>query len=225
MELHDIMVRALASSAAVVRDVTRAQSGLPTPCAEWDVRALSNHLLLVVEALELAGRGEPITDEHWSRDAARLPEAAVSARSSNAAADARLPDAAISARSSNAATDARLFDTVDADARSFGVSATDAWKAPEVWQRPVVMGGMPMPAEMAVAMLVSDVVIHGWDLARATGQELHVDDDVAATTLRFMTAMGDQGRAMGIFAQPVAVPGHASMLDRALALSGRDPSH
>ncbi|MBB4692162.1 TIGR03086 family metal-binding protein [Paractinoplanes abujensis] len=179
MKLHDIMVRALTTSAAVVRDVTPEQAGLSTPCHEWDVRALTHHLLLVVEALEMAGHGEPIADEHW----------------------------------------------VSPSARSFDVGAADAWQGPEPWQRPVRMGGTPMPADMAVAMLVSDVAIHGWDLARATGQEYRVDDGVAATTLRFVTTMGEQGRAMGIFAQPVTVPGDVSTFDRALALSGRNPFH
>lgn len=178
MERHDIMVRALASTAAVVRDLTPQQAGLPTPCGDWDVRSLSRHLFLVAEALRLAGRGEPVPGEHWT------------------------------------ATPAGSFDE----------AAADAWKAPEAWERPVRMGDMPMPAGTAAAMLVSDVVIHGWDLARATGRPFRVDDDVAAATLEFVTAMGEQGRTMGAFGPAVHVPDGAPVLDRALALSGRDPS-
>ncbi|MBM2614363.1 TIGR03086 family protein [Actinoplanes sp. LDG1-06] len=177
MELHDILDRALTSSAEVVRSVTPEQADLPTPCREWDVRTLTNHLLLVVDALALAGRGEPVPDEHWT----------------------------------------------GTGSGSFDVAA--AWKDPGAWERTVRMGAMPMPAEMAVSMLLSDVVIHGWDLARATGQTFPADDEAAAVALRFLTTMGDQGRAMGIFDAAVPVAADAPAFDRALALSGRDPSH
>ncbi|MBU2664674.1 TIGR03086 family protein [Actinoplanes bogorensis] len=217
MELHDIMVRALAATSTVVQRVGAGQLDRPTPCREWDVRALTNHLLLVVEALELAGHGAPIPDTHWtSTAAAAVP---VSARPESALPSSALPSSAFP-------DSARVFQ-----------GAASAWDAPEAWTRPVPMGGMPMPADMAVAMLVSDVVIHGWDLARATGSpsagsspagspasSFAVDDDVAAMTLRFMTTMSEQGRAMGIFAAAVPAAGDASDLDRALALSGRDPS-
>ncbi|MCO8269196.1 TIGR03086 family metal-binding protein [Actinoplanes sp. TRM 88003] len=181
MNLPDIMDRAFAATTKVVRDVDPGQLGAPTPCTEWDVRTLLNHLLLVAEALESAGRGEPVPDEHWAGTA-----------------------------------------TSD-----FGVraqAATTAWAVPAAWDRPVRMGAMPMPAPLAVSMLVSDVVIHGWDLARATGQHFGCDDDVAEMALGFLTGMGDQGRAMGIFAAEVEVGEDASVLDRVVALSGRRPA-
>nr|WP_221373989.1 TIGR03086 family metal-binding protein [Actinoplanes polyasparticus] len=180
MDLPDIMDRAFAATTKVTRNVDPGQLGAPTPCREWDVRTLTNHLLLVAEAIELAGRGEPVPDDHWAGTGAGPFEARAAA-------------------------------------------ATAAWATAGVWDRPVRMGAMPMPAPMAVSMLVSDVVIHGWDLARATGQEFGCDDDVAMVTLDFLTGMGEQGRAMGIFAAEVKAGEGASVLDRAIALSGRRP--
>ncbi|WP_250030915.1 TIGR03086 family metal-binding protein [Paractinoplanes maris] len=177
---HDIMTRAFDSTVAVLDKVDPGSLDAPTPCQDWDVRALTNHLLLVAAALELAGRGEPIPDDHW------------------------------------AAEDAGTF-------RAHAAAATALWAADEAWNRPVRMASMPMPAPMAVSMLVSDVVIHGWDLARATGQEFRCDDDVAEAALAFVTGMGEQGRAMGIYAAEVPVAADASALERALALSGRRP--
>src|SRR5215207_4347835 len=124
MQLHAILENAVTEAAAVVRGVGPDQLEAPTPCREWDVRALTNHLRLVTGALTLAGRGEPVPDQHWS---------------GSAPADG--------------------FD---------GEAAIAAWARPAAWAGTVRLGAMAMPAPMVASMLVSDLVIHGWDLARAT---------------------------------------------------------
>jgi uncharacterized protein (TIGR03086 family) len=86
------------------------------------------------------------------------------------------------------------------------------------------MGDMEMPGTMAGSMLAADLVLHGWDLARATGREAGWPEAAAEATLSFLTGMAAQGRAMGLFAEPVPVPEGAPVLDRALGLSGRDPA-
>ncbi len=68
MQLHAVLVRAFADTGAVVRGVTPEQLGAPTPCADWDVRALTNHVLQVGYALKLAGRRAPAPDDLWTRD-------------------------------------------------------------------------------------------------------------------------------------------------------------
>ncbi|MGK5682900.1 TIGR03086 family metal-binding protein [Actinoplanes sp. URMC 104] len=88
----------------------------------------------------------------------------------------------------------------------------------------VDMGGMVMPGRTVADMLVADLVLHGWDLARATGRALPVPAELAGTTLTFLTAFQEQGRRMGLFGPPVEVPAGAGDLDRALGLSGRDPA-
>ncbi|GAB1694669.1 hypothetical protein KRM28CT15_64720 [Krasilnikovia sp. M28-CT-15] len=85
------------------------------------------------------------------------------------------------------------------------------------------MGDMEMPAPMIASMLTSDLVIHGWDLARAAGQDYQCDDDVAELAHRFVVDMGEQGRQMGIYAAPLSVADGVPVFDKALALSGRDP--
>jgi uncharacterized protein (TIGR03086 family) len=73
-------------------------------------------------------------------------------------------------------------------------------------------------------MLGADLVLHGWDLARATGQRFTCAPEVAEQTRVFLAGFAGQGRAMGLFAAPVPVGADASPLARALALSGRDPA-
>jgi uncharacterized protein (TIGR03086 family) len=86
------------------------------------------------------------------------------------------------------------------------------------------MGGMPMPGGTVVAMLVGDLVLHGWDLAAATGRPYDPDPDAVAMTGEFLGAFAGSGRAQGLFGEPVPVAGDAPPLARAVALSGRDPA-
>src|SRR6266540_2024713 len=58
-------------TANVVRGVKPDQLDAPTPCRDWDVGTLTNHLLQVVTALDLAGRGQPVPSDLWERDLPR----------------------------------------------------------------------------------------------------------------------------------------------------------
>jgi len=111
-----------------------------------------------------------------------------------------------------------------ADVPGVAADAADGWKDPAAWQRTIEMGGMAMPAPMVAAMLTCDLVLHGWDLARATGREFPAAPAAAAATYDFVAGTAEQGRGMGLYAAPVAVAADASPLARALGLSGRNPS-
>jgi len=115
----------------------------------------------------------------------------------------------------------RLTPSVLADAAAEAVNIARA--DPVVWERMVGMGSAEMPAAMTATMLASDLVIHGWDLARATGQEYRCLDDTAEMTRRFVEDSSEQGRDMGIYGAAVPVGEQAPALDIALGLSGRDP--
>jgi uncharacterized protein (TIGR03086 family) len=101
--------------------------------------------------------------------------------------------------------------------------AVKAWSDPAAWDRELgVMGASTKAADIA-AMLIAEMVLHGWDIARATGQEYRSDEAVAANVLTTVQAQGELFRKYQGFADIIAVPDTASTLDRALALSGRDP--
>jgi len=167
---------------AVVRSVPADRYDDPTPCSDWTVRTLANHLLQVAEGLRLAGQDAAVPDELWTRDLMS-------------------PDWAD-----------RFEETAHA-----GVAA---WAEPPPGGT-VAMAGSDLPAPMVAAMLASDLILHGWDLARATGQRF--DSAHAEVALGFLAGMAEPGRAMGLFGEPVEVAGTAPALDRALGLSGRDP--
>jgi uncharacterized protein (TIGR03086 family) len=101
--------------------------------------------------------------------------------------------------------------------------AVQAWSDPEAWQRELGVMGSTTPAADVAAMLIAEMVLHGWDVARATGQDYHCDDEVAQAVLNTVEAQGDLFRQYQGFAAVVPVPDDAAAFDRALALSGRDP--
>jgi uncharacterized protein (TIGR03086 family) len=101
-----------------------------------------------------------------------------------------------------------------------------AWAEPGAWTGMTAAGGVDLPGEVAGLVALDEVVVHGWDLARATGQRFAVDDGLVAAALRFVgPAVGEQPEGSpGLFGPPVPVPEDAPPLDRLLGLTGRDPS-
>ena len=101
--------------------------------------------------------------------------------------------------------------------------AVDAWSKPEAWAGDRNVMGSATPAADIAAMLIAEMVLHGWDIAQATGQDYHCDDAVARNVLKTVEAQGELFRQYQGFAAIVPVPDDATAFDRALALSGRDP--
>ncbi|MFE9636457.1 TIGR03086 family metal-binding protein [Streptomyces sp. NPDC006463] len=100
----------------------------------------------------------------------------------------------------------------------------DAWKDPAAWTGMTRAGGVDLPGDIAGAVAVDELVVHGWDLARATGQEYVPDEAALRVSHAFLLAAAeDESRGGGIFGPVVPVADDAPLLDRAIGLSGRDP--
>ncbi|MEW2288918.1 TIGR03086 family metal-binding protein [Streptomyces sp. NPDC047841] len=100
----------------------------------------------------------------------------------------------------------------------------DAWRDPAAWTGGTRAGGVDLPGALAGAVVADELVIHGWDLARATGREYAPDPAALDSALAFLRAAADDpGRGNGAFGPVVPVPANAPSLDRAVAFSGRDP--
>ncbi|HLK76272.1 MAG TPA: TIGR03086 family metal-binding protein [Streptosporangiaceae bacterium] len=102
--------------------------------------------------------------------------------------------------------------------------AVHAWSKPEAWAGDRTVMGSATPAADIAAMLIMEMVLHGWDVAKATGQDYHCDGELAQALLGTVRAQGDMFRQYEGFAAVVPVPDDATAFDRALALSGRDPA-
>lgn len=68
-----------------------------------------------------------------------------------------------------------------------------------------------------------DLVVHGSDVARATGQAWEISDAEASELLATADGWGDALYSEGICADAVPVPDDASATDRMLGRLGRDP--
>ena len=84
-----------------------------------------------------------------------------------------------------------------------------------------------MPGEAVGIVALDEVVLHAWDLARATDQSYDPDARVLDPLMGFLTHMAEGGTGIardGIFGPVVAVADDAPQFDRVLGLSGRDPT-
>jgi uncharacterized protein (TIGR03086 family) len=104
-----------------------------------------------------------------------------------------------------------------------GAATARAWADPAAWEGETTFGGSPMPAAAVGSMMTAEFVLHGWDVAVATGQDVAVSEGLAAAALAGVESIARMGRDGGWFGAEVALPDGASTLDRALAASGRDP--
>jgi len=183
----ELMPRAAAATATVVRGVTPDTLSAPTPCTDFDVRALLNHLLFYGPTLAGAGRKELVP----------LPAADVNLASGDWA--------------------GTLLAVLD--------DVASAWSTQAAWDGATRMvGPNEMPAPVIGGMLVGELALHGWDLARATGQTIVLDDALLTYLHEQLSGTAEQGRQMGAYGPEIAVPASASTLDKVLGLTGRDPA-
>ena len=112
--------------------------------------------------------------------------------------------------------------------RAAGDAAVRAFSAPDARQRSVVLPVGEVPGDVALGLALTDAVVHGWDLAKATGQDTTVDEPLATMLLagveQSVTAdMRQPGGGMPVFAPPVPVDAGRPAGDRLIAFLGRQP--
>lgn len=101
-----------------------------------------------------------------------------------------------------------------------------AWQDDAAWAGMTRAGGGDLPGEIAGAVAIDEVVVHGWDLAVATGRGYACDEELLKAAYGFAqgAVARDPGGSPGLFGPPVPVPDDAPLLDRLLGLTGRDPA-
>jgi uncharacterized protein (TIGR03086 family) len=100
-----------------------------------------------------------------------------------------------------------------------------AWAKPDAWTGMTRIANQDAPAEMVGVTVADELVVHGWDVARATGQAYSAEPELLGAAQTFL----------GFFASPDAPAGPevpfgpsrpvadgSTPLDRVLALAGRD---
>jgi uncharacterized protein (TIGR03086 family) len=90
-----------------------------------------------------------------------------------------------------------------------------AWKDSAAWTGSARSGGSTMPAVAAGTAAVNELTVHGWDLARATGQDYAADPRILETLIEFLAQNQEP--------PPAETGDEQTLLDQLLTLSGRDP--
>ena len=179
----------------IMAGIRQDQSDAATPCTEWNVRDVMNHVIGGVEVLagslegnmpEGVGGVSPVSSYSGEMDVARLAQAYADETARSLAA-ARQPGA---------------------------MCATTP-------------GGMMTVPQFLIAM-AADHIVHGWDLARATGQDEALDAEVVEVAYAMMTSpegsmFVDMGRQMGFVGPAIVVPDSANVQDKLVAHMGRQP--
>jgi uncharacterized protein (TIGR03086 family) len=86
---------------------------------------------------------------------------------------------------------------------------------------PVMVGGIPVPAETIVTAGAVEIAVHGWDISVACGCARPVPEEIARPLMQRLPELV-AGRE-GLFGSPVAVPPCASPGSQLIAYLGRDP--
>jgi uncharacterized protein (TIGR03086 family) len=187
-ELAALFEAAVACFGERVRQVPAGQWDDPTPDADWDVRALVNHLVYedLWAAPLLAGRTVGEVGDSFDGDLlGDDPRAA--------------------------------FDGAAAAA----VAAVRAMAGEGALERTVHVSFGDIPAAEYVSQLLSDHVIHAWDLARALGGDDALDPELVEWVLAYIRPNADGARAAGVFGPEVQVPDCSDPQTRLLAVTGR----
>lgn len=173
----------------VVAGITDDHLGGPTPCTEYSVADLLDHvdglaLAFADAATKTPAAGDQVPEPSGKRLVPQWRE--------------QIP--------------ARLADLAA------------AWREGSAWSGMTSAGGVELPAEVAGLVATNEVVVHGWDLATATGQSFTVDPELLAAARQFVQASVDESPegTPGLFGPPVIVAEDAPV-DQLIGLTGRDP--
>jgi uncharacterized protein (TIGR03086 family) len=80
-----------------------------------------------------------------------------------------------------------------------------------------------MPASIGAVILPIELVLHGWDLAQASGQRIHISDELVEYVRGMAETVVPDGRGRGAFAAEVTPADDATVVDRLAAYTGRTP--
>jgi uncharacterized protein (TIGR03086 family) len=105
-------------------------------------------------------------------------------------------------------------------------AAAAAWADPAAWSGLTRIAGLDAPAEIIGLSLADELVVHGWDVARATGRAYDCEPEMLDAAEGFLAQFASPDAPSGPhvpFGPPRPLRDDACSLDRVIALAGRDP--
>ncbi|HEY2595414.1 MAG TPA: TIGR03086 family metal-binding protein [Chloroflexota bacterium] len=185
MTTGKLYIRAMGATRACLNAVGSGQWHDPTPCSEWDIKQVANHII-----------GENL----W---AAELFQGRTIGEVGN-----RL--------------DGDLAGADPAAAYAGSVTpASEAVGAPGAMEATCHLSFGDYSGSDYAGQLLLDTVVHGWDIAKASGQSTRLDQDLVAACLPIARELTTQFRAAGVFGEDLSVAENADAQTRLLAMLGR----
>ena len=190
MDLTGLYDKALDRAGVIVAGVRNDQLDGSTPCSDWDVRALTNHLIGGIYGFAALAAGQDVDMNAEPPDFASMDRAAA----------------------------------WNEGAKTVRAAFRDALEAGRSFKLP--MGDVPAPNALGISYI--DVVVHAWDLAKATGQDTTIPDELAISTLEMLRGnvspeMRRPNGPMAVFDPEIEVGPDASPTDKLVAFLGRQP--
>jgi uncharacterized protein (TIGR03086 family) len=176
----DLLDRYRTASEWTLSKVVRAgdQLDAPTPCDDWDVQTLLNHMVETQQYFVRSARGEEASPPS--------PEP---------------PDDLIGDDAASAYERGR-----EATIQTFSEDGVIERTGP------------------TLGIYFSDTLLHGWDVAKATGQDTTMPPGLAQAAYEVMHGAFTEDQRTGVFKPEIEVDDDASAQEKLLAYTGREPS-
>lgn len=187
VDLPEVHAEALNGTRDYVGGVGADQWQLRTPCEEWDVRELVNHI---------------VTGNFWAAELAA--------------------GNTIEEVGDRFDGDVLVDNPIGIYVVSAELAAT-AFRAPGAMEAPCAVSYGPVPGEIYCGHRLLDVLIHGWDVAKATGQDPTLPADLVEACFEVVEPQAEMLAASGMFATDVDAGGSAGRQTQLLAMLGRRP--
>lgn len=110
---------------------------------------------------------------------------------------------------------AQLSDRV----RNLGV----AWADPAAWDGLSDRAGRQLPNQVWGKIVLTELVVHGWDVATATGQSLDLPEPTLRACLDHVADFVPRAPIPQLWGRPAAVADDAPLIDRIVGITGRTP--
>ena len=188
----DLLGKATNHVKEVVAGIQQSQLDAPTPCAEWNVHGLINHLLGGLEFAAGSFVGNPPNIQLAAADSSQIGD----------------HDASNLSQAYRDEVD-RVLELASQPGALEKIASTP-------------FRDMPMSQFLVGTWL--DQFIHGWDLAKATGQETTLAPELVDFAFPMLkSGFADMGREAGFIGPEIALPDGASRQDQMMAYMGRQP--
>jgi uncharacterized protein (TIGR03086 family) len=180
--------RAADQTGEIISRIRPGQETLPTPCSEWDVRALVNHVVLDVQQFTVMASGGA-----WEQGDGDV-----------------------------------VGDDWEGAYREAARSLLEAWRREGALDQTIKTPMGELPATWRVGNQIADLVVHGWDIAKATGQSSELDPELGRVALDWAKEnlrpefRGEEGSGRS-FGPEVPVSDDAPLHDRLAGFFGRNP--